>query len=262
LDYQGKRAAEAVTPAKAPGIQPIDAVYIHRGRDELRFSLRSLDRHAPWIRKVHLVTGGDPPAWIGRGQERVDIVRQEDLRVSSPDAAAWQLFRIPGISQQFLYLEENHLLGSRLKPEDFLTAKGGRRFYVEATDIPPGSVAESLLNSRFGNRSPRKTVARTPRFLDRSFLEEVNRLWEKPIKQSAVSLETLYFYYLVECPQQYGIHEEAAVTPGIYRSVPVSSSLAATLAARPRFFSLDGADGAGPPMLLKMYYWRRSSFEK
>ena len=33
-------------------------------RDELRFSLRSLDMYAPWIRHIYLVTDGQVPAWL------------------------------------------------------------------------------------------------------------------------------------------------------------------------------------------------------
>lgn len=271
-----------MTPAKAPANEPIDAVYTwadgdpkHRDRGELRFSLRSLQRHAPWIRKVYLVTNGQVPAWIDQSSPRLAVVRHEDLfrdrgalPASNPDAVAWQLFRIPGISRQFLYLDHNFFLGRRLAPQDFLTPKGGNRFFVEDTDLPPGSAAENLLNSRFGNRSPRQRPARMPRFLDRNFLEEVNRLWEKQIKQTAVSMETLYFYYLIECPQQYGIHEKAALTPEVYRSAPFSDAkqLAGVLFSRPRFFCLDGGDDAEPGMmtrmLLRAYYWRRSRSEK
>jgi hypothetical protein len=238
----------------------------------LRFSLRSLERHAPWIRKVYLVTAGEAPAWIDREGPCVSVVRHEDifrdrsvLPTSNPEAVAWQLFRIPGLARQFLHLDASFFLGRRLAPGDFLTAKGGYRFYVEAADIPSGSSAESLLNARFGNRSPRKKPVDMPRLLDRNFLEEVNRLWEKPIKQGGVSLETLYFYYLVECPQQYGAHEKAAVTPEIFRVAPLSDwkQVAGVLFSRPRFFCLEGAaPGMLARMLLRLYYWRRSAFEK
>jgi hypothetical protein len=75
--------------------------------------------------------------------------------------------------------------------------------------------------------------ARVPRLLDKSFLEEVNRLWEQQIKQTVthrtpqpddVSMDALYFYYLVECPQQYGVHEQAHVAEGMVKSAPFSDA--------------------------------------
>jgi hypothetical protein len=218
------------------------------------------------------VTGGSPPAWVGNSHPRLAIVRHEDLfrdraamPAANPEEIAWQLFRIPGISRQFLHLDAIFFLGRRLTPEDFLTSKGGYRVFVEPFDIPPGSSAESLLNARFGNRSPRKKPARMPRLLDRSFLEEVNRIWEKPIKPTTVSMETLYFYYLLECPQQRGAHEEAVVTGEVCRVIPLAETkqIAGILFTRPRFFCLDGAEsGKLTRLLLKLNYWRRSPFEK
>ena len=315
-----------MNPPKAPANEPIDAVYTwvdgsdpqfqeqlrqyrdgpdvaardaaaarFRDHGELRFSLRSLERNAPWIRKVHLVTNGQAPAWIDRSHPRLSLVRHEDLfrdrsvlPVFNPRAIEWQLFRIPGISRQFLYFDDDFFLRRRITPADFLTAKGGHRFFVESDDIPPGTIAESLLNSRFGNHSPRKKPAHAPRFLDRTFLEEVNRLWEGQIKATArhrfphpqdVSMETLYFYYLLECPQQYGVHEQAIGTRKVYRFAPLSSPAAAwkqlvdITITRPKFFCLnDDTDAASPSdverigkimgMFLKLCYWRRSSFEK
>ena len=32
--------------------------------DELRYSLRSLEKHAPWVRNVHIVTNGQVPSWL------------------------------------------------------------------------------------------------------------------------------------------------------------------------------------------------------
>lgn len=324
--------------AKAPANEPIDAVYTwvdgsdpkfqeqlrqyrdaaggaghdagaarFHDNDELRFSLRSLERNAPWIRKVYLVTNGQAPAWIDRSHPRLALIRHEDLfpdrrvlPVFNSMAIEWQLFRIPGLSRQFLYFHDDFFLGRRVTPADFQTPKNGYRVFVEPFDIPSGAAVrnatdaalaytETLLNSRFGNRSPRKNLAHTPRFLDRTFLEEVNRIWEGQIRRTAahrfrdpqdVSMETLYFYYLLECPQQFGAHEQtvAVALPKTYRFVPLSSRagiwkrLAALALERPKFFCLnDDTDALSERdtkslrksvrMFLKLYYWRRSSFE-
>ena len=259
----------------AAGIGALDGRF--RDHGELRFSLRSLERYAPWIRKVHLVTNGQAPAWIDRSHPRLALVRHQDLfrdrsvlPVFNPRAIEWQLFRIPGISPRFLYFDDDCFLGRRIAPGDFLTPKGGHRFFAEEDDIPPGAAAESLLNARFGNHSPRKKPAHTPRFLDRSFLEEVNRLWEGQIKRTAahrfpdaqdVALDVLYFYYLLECPQQYGVHERtsAAGQPKTYRFVPLSSpaetrkQMAGILFTRPKFFCLHDATGGADQQVVRRY---------
>jgi hypothetical protein len=255
-----------VTPGKAAGSEPIDAVYAWSEGGQLEYSLRSLGRFAPWIRKVYVVAGEKAPKWLARDRTRLSLVRHADLLPAgaNADLAAWQMFRIPGLSRQFLYLDANTFLGQPLNASDFLSSKSGYRFFVEPSDIPPGSAAETLLNSRFGKRSQRKTVAHTAHLLDRSFLEEVHRLWEKPIKQGGVSLPNLYFYYLLENPLQYKAHEQSAIAPELYGSAPLSDRklVSAMLSGGPKFFRLEGEASLTTQMALKLHFLRKSEFEK
>jgi hypothetical protein len=256
-----------VTAVKPPSSEPIDAVYTWDGKSDLRYPLRSLARYAPWIRKVYVVSGERSPKWLARTHSRLTPIKPADLthNTAAPaDLLPWQIFRIPGLSRQFLLLDGEDFLGRPLAAGEFFTAKGGYRFLVEAADIPAGGKAEALLNSRFSNRSPREQVAPTPRLLDRNFLEEVHRLWEKEIKQGGVSLETLYFYFLLENPMQRGAHEKAAMPPDAYDRAPFADSkrVAALLSNGPQFFSLKGKRSLMARLTLLRHYWRRSVFEK
>jgi Stealth protein CR2, conserved region 2 len=256
-----------VTPAKSPANEPIDAVYVWSGGEELRHSLRSLDKYAPWIRKVYVVTEAREPAWLKGSHPRLAFVKPVELvrdAAASADAVKWNLFRIPGLSRQFLCLDASFYLGKPLLANEFLTGKGGYRFFANTADVPSGGPAEALLNSRFGNRSPRRQIAPTPHLLDRSFLEEVLRLWEKNIKQGGVSMETLYFYFLAENPLQRGAHEKVALTDDIYGVAPLSGAgqVRAMLSRSPKFFRLEGRPSFMARVFLKLHYWRRSTFER
>jgi len=255
-----------VTPGKAAVNESIDAVYMWSEGDQMEYSLRSLGRFAPWVRKVYVVAGGNAPKWLAGEHTRLSLVKPADLLPAgaNADLAEWQLFRIPGLSRQFLYLDSNSFLGQPLNASDFLTSNSGYRFFVEPGELAPGSTAESLLNSRFGKRSGRKTVGRTPHLLDRSFLEEVHRIWEKPIRQGGVSLHTLYFYFLLESPLQYKAHEQEVITPELYGSAPLSDrkQVKAMLSGGPKFFRLEGEASLPTKMALKLEFMRKSAFEK
>ena len=256
-----------MTPAKSPANEPIDAVYVWSSGEELRYSIRSLDKHAPWIRKVYVVTEAREPAWLKGSHPRLVFVKPADVvrdPAAGADAVKWNLFRIPGLSRQFLNLDAGLYLGGPLLAKEFLTDQGGYRFFAGPADLLPGGPAEALLNSRFGNRSPRQQVARIPHLFDRSFLEEVLRLWEKNIKQGGVSLETLYFYFLVENPLQRGAHEKIPLTDDICGVTPGSDAgrVKAMLSQSPRFFRLEGRLSFMARLFLWLRYWRRSAFEK
>jgi hypothetical protein len=275
---------------------------------ELRFSLRSLELFAPWIRKVHIVTNGQVPSWIDRGHPRLSLSRHEDLfadrsvlPVFNSWAIEWQLFRIPGLSRRFLYFNDDFFLGRPVVPADFMTPDGGYQVFVESYDILSDQAAcndsdralaftTDMINARFGSGCPRKKIAHVPRLLDREILEGIHRLWPEEIRRTAgqrfrdpesVSLETLYAYYLLECPERKGLDRPNVVTsiPTYYTFATLGSPLwrawkrlLGIVYRRPRFFCLNDdthnasrADRVlirmGARAALKGLFWRPSSFE-
>ena len=47
---------------------------------ELRYSLRSLEKHAPWVRHVYIVTNGQIPSWLNLDNPRMTLVSHEVSR--------------------------------------------------------------------------------------------------------------------------------------------------------------------------------------
>ncbi|GIH27783.1 exopolysaccharide phosphotransferase [Acrocarpospora phusangensis] len=111
-------------------------------RDELRYSLRSLVAYAPWIRKIWLVTDRQRPAWL-REDERVQVVDHREifrdpslLPVFNSHAIEAQLHRIEGLTEHFLYLNDDFFLGRPLYPETFFEGNGVTRFFPSAAQVP------------------------------------------------------------------------------------------------------------------------------
>ena len=42
--------------------------------EELRYSLRSLEQYAPWVRHVYIVTNGQIPYWLDMDNNRITLV--------------------------------------------------------------------------------------------------------------------------------------------------------------------------------------------
>lgn len=54
--------------------------------EELRYSLRSVERHAPWVRHIFIVTNGQIPSWLNLDNPRVTVVSHQVSRAAlSPD---------------------------------------------------------------------------------------------------------------------------------------------------------------------------------
>lgn len=48
--------------------------------EELRYSLRSVERHAPWVRHIFIVTNGQIPSWLNLDNPRVTVVSHQVVR--------------------------------------------------------------------------------------------------------------------------------------------------------------------------------------
>lgn len=46
---------------------------------ELRYSLRSIEAFAPWVRNIYIVTNGQVPSWLNIKHPRLFIIKHEDI---------------------------------------------------------------------------------------------------------------------------------------------------------------------------------------
>jgi hypothetical protein len=99
----------------------------HRDNGELRHSLRSLERHAPWVGTIHLVTDGSVPHWLDPDTPNLKLVShasifpdRDHLPTFNSHAIELNLHRIPGLSRRFLYFNDDLFLGRASARTDFL----------------------------------------------------------------------------------------------------------------------------------------------
>lgn len=115
-------------------------------RDELRYSLRSLDMYAGWVRHVYLVTDQQVPEWLDPANPRITVVDHRDLfagRGALPTynshAIESQLHHIPGLSEHYLYLNDDVFFGRPVAPETFFASNGLARFFLSPGKLGLGA---------------------------------------------------------------------------------------------------------------------------
>lgn len=115
----------------------------HRFADnqELRYSLRSLHQYAPWVRNVYILTNGQIPTWLNINHNRIKVISHSEvfqnkshLPTFSSPAIETNMHNIPGLSEHFLYLNDDVLFGKPVYPEDFISTEGYKVFL--AWNIP------------------------------------------------------------------------------------------------------------------------------
>lgn len=114
----------------------------YRDSEELRFSLRSLMKNAPWIRHIYIVTDNQIPYWLNLETPKLSVISHEEiflnkshLPVFSSPAIESNLHRIPGLSKKFIYFNDDVFLGMKVFPEDFISLRGAQRL-IMSWDVP------------------------------------------------------------------------------------------------------------------------------
>lgn len=93
--------------------------------EELKYSLRSLEQFAPWVRKVFIVTNSCPPKWLNLEHPKVEIIKHDEIIDSShlptfnSHVIEAHLHNIPGLSEYYVYFNDDVFLTRPVSPAYF-----------------------------------------------------------------------------------------------------------------------------------------------
>ena len=97
----------------------------YRDWDLLKFWFRGVEQNAPWVRHVYFVTDQQKPQWLNLEHPKLkwvnhtDFIPQEYLPVFNSNVIEWNLHRIPGLSDRFVYFNDDMFLIDKVQPTDF-----------------------------------------------------------------------------------------------------------------------------------------------
>ncbi len=111
-------------------------------RDELRYSLRSLEYYASWARHIFIVTDNQIPAWLNTEHPQITVIDHREiftypkvLPVFNSHAIESQLHHIPGLSDRYLYLNDDCFFLRPTEPELFYTGNGLAKHFPSIVPI-------------------------------------------------------------------------------------------------------------------------------
>jgi hypothetical protein len=114
---------------KANGGTTEDHAERFRDIGQLRYGMRSIWMNAPWIRRIILVVwdrATQTPNWLNTSHPSISVVEHPEiwedpslLPTLSSSPTATNLHRIPGISEVFLYLEDDYIIAQRVTKDSF-----------------------------------------------------------------------------------------------------------------------------------------------
>lgn len=98
--------------------------------DELKYSLRSLEKFAPWINNVFIVTDNQIPEWLDTTNPKIHIINHsqilpaEALPTFNSMAIETVLHKIPNLSEHFLYANDDMFFGNFVEKSFFFNKLG------------------------------------------------------------------------------------------------------------------------------------------
>lgn len=109
---------------------PINCKGRYANNDELKYSLRSVETYAPWIRTVFIVTDNQVPEWLDISNTKVKIIDHKDIMPAESlpcfNSALIEhfLYKIPGLAEHFLLANDDMYLNKAVTVDDFFTKEG------------------------------------------------------------------------------------------------------------------------------------------
>lgn len=97
----------------------------YRDWENLQFWFRGVEKYAPWARKIHFITSGHYPVWLNREHPKLNLVKHSDympdryLPTFSSRPIELNLHRVVGLSENFIFFNDDMFLTKNVKPDDF-----------------------------------------------------------------------------------------------------------------------------------------------
>ena len=93
--------------------------------DAFRYWFRAVAKNAPWVHRIYVVTDDQTPEWLNTEHEKIiavdhrDFIPPEYLPLFNSCAIEVNIHRIKGLSEHFVYFNDDMVLNSPVVPGDF-----------------------------------------------------------------------------------------------------------------------------------------------
>lgn len=199
--WQAMHRATVMQRKTLPGEhRSVDSPARYANRNELYYSIRSVQKYAPWVRHIYVVTNCTLPDWAN-GISNLSRVDHRDifpdislLPTFSSHAIETCLHRICGLSEHFLYLNDDVFLLQPCLPAQFFAADGGIHYFPSRHPFPVGAASANLrpvdngaihacelLERDFGY-TPRWKLHHAPFASRRSILAEIEERYSNEVQ--------------------------------------------------------------------------------
>ena len=101
----------------------------YRDWDVMRYWFRAVETYTPWVNRIFFICDQKPPEWLNTGHAQLRVIRHEDyiptsyLPTFSSHPIEHNLHRIPGLSEKFVYFNDDMFLLQPLESSFFFSER-------------------------------------------------------------------------------------------------------------------------------------------
>lgn len=113
------------TFSKDAGIYTDSSTSRYRDWGLFKYWFRGVEKYAPWVNKIHLITAGHYPEWLNLDHPKLNFVKHSDyipsqhLPTFSANPIEINIHRIESLSEHFVYFNDDIFIKSPLKKDWF-----------------------------------------------------------------------------------------------------------------------------------------------
>ncbi|KXU07599.1 stealth family protein [Streptococcus oralis] len=121
----------------------MNSVKAYREWGTFKYWFRGVEKFAPWVNKVYLVTDQQKPSWLDIDSDKLvlvdhtEIIRNDYLPVFSANPIESNIHRISGLSEHFVFFNDDVYLTAPVEPTDFFSEEGLPKYNTALSPIVP-----------------------------------------------------------------------------------------------------------------------------
>ena len=187
-------------PSSAQSHESANNLARFQSRNELFYSIRSIRRYAPWIDRIFVVTNCALPNTVMEDAKVISVSHEEIFADTSclptfnSHAIEANLHRVPGLSERFLYFNDDFFLSKPVSYKNFFSESGKSYVFLSKHDIP--------YDKKVGLRPVDFGAINTAKLLEEDFdCYPVKKLHHAPypmLKSTLFEIESRYGAQLLE----------------------------------------------------------------
>ncbi|MGP5134465.1 Stealth CR1 domain-containing protein [Psychrobacter cibarius] len=108
--------------------------------NELFYSIKAVKKYLPWVRNIYVITDNQVPSWLSKVKgvtivDHTDIIESKYLPTFNSHVIEAFLHRIPNLSEDFIYFNDDVFVAKELPKEHFFSANNISSLFVSTKNL-------------------------------------------------------------------------------------------------------------------------------